>query len=138
MKFRFRLFPITIFAAALLLSVRVGEMWQQISIEVGGQSAAEASPTGTKAAAGMETKPADRKAPKAKESAKGGANKPSMNAENSAENFDPDSLSDSELTVLQELASRREELDQRERNIEMRSGLLKAAEKRVEEKIAST
>ena len=39
------------------------------------------------------------------------------------------------IKVLQELSNRRVQLDQRERNIDMRTGLLKAAEKRIEEKL---
>jgi flagellar motility protein MotE (MotC chaperone) len=49
---------------------------------------------------------------------------------------DPDDMSRGDLKILQELAQRRRELDQRERDLAMRDGLLKAAEKRVEEKIA--
>lgn len=49
---------------------------------------------------------------------------------------DPDDMSRGDLKILQELAQRRRELDQREQDLAMRDGLLKAAEKRVEEKIA--
>ncbi|MGE5145873.1 MAG: MotE family protein [Candidatus Eiseniibacteriota bacterium] len=49
---------------------------------------------------------------------------------------DPDDMSRGDLRILQELAQRRRELDQREQDLAMRDGLLKAAEKRVDEKIA--
>jgi flagellar motility protein MotE (MotC chaperone) len=48
----------------------------------------------------------------------------------------PVDLTDSEVNLLQSLAQRREELDRRVGQIELREGLLKAAEKRVDEKIA--
>ena len=49
---------------------------------------------------------------------------------------DPDDMSRGDLKILQELAQRRRELDQRDQDLAMRDGLLKAAEKRVDEKIA--
>ena len=49
---------------------------------------------------------------------------------------DPDDMSRGDLKILQELAQRRRQLDQREQDLAMRDGLLKAAEKRVDEKIA--
>lgn len=157
MKIRVRLLPLTIFVAVLMLSVRVGDVWRQVDIGVGEESAAQVTPTGTKAAAGTAApgeksdkteKMAEATKPKAgkKGATKAGGARPtpSMAAKSPAkpgqdeekEEFDPGDLSDAEVTVLRELSARREELNRRERNIEMRSGLLKAAEKRVEEKIA--
>lgn len=45
-------------------------------------------------------------------------------------------FSEEEVKVLQSLAKRREQLEQRERDIEQRDKLLKAAEKKVDEKVA--
>ncbi len=52
MKVRVRLLPLTIFAAVLMLSVRVGDVWRQVDIGIGEESAAQVTPTGTKAAVG--------------------------------------------------------------------------------------
>ncbi len=163
MRVRVRLLPLTIFAAVLMLSVRVSDVWRQVEIGVGEESAAQATPTGTKAAAGnaatgeetdkTESKAETKSTTKAgqqetgkKGSTKAGGAKPTSSVaarspakpeqNETKEEFDPGDLSDAEVTVLRELSARREELDRRERNIEIRSGLLKAAEKRVEEKIA--
>jgi flagellar motility protein MotE (MotC chaperone) len=48
---------------------------------------------------------------------------------------DPEDMSRADLKILQELAQRRREMERREQDLQMREGLLKAAEKRVEEKI---
>lgn len=49
---------------------------------------------------------------------------------------DPFQMTDEEITLLQSLSQRREELEQRAREIDEREVLLKAAEQRIEEKIA--
>lgn len=224
---RLRLIPLVIFAAALFLSVRMGDLWSRVDIVVGGTSVAETAPgkpvdltagmnaararpttEATKDEAGTaggakgqpaKTEPAktDAKADAAKTGAAGtadksGAAKPATDAaaaegaktekpaadtrtpEKPAEADtvkaadkagvdksgattveatparpilprkpakdealpDPDDMSRGDLKILQELAQRRRELDQREQELAMRDGLLKAAEKRVDEKIA--
>ncbi len=50
-------------------------------------------------------------------------------------NQDPTLLTQEEIAVLQRLADRRVELDVREKEIEQRTGLLKAAEERINDKI---
>jgi hypothetical protein len=52
MRLRLRLLPVLIFSAALLLSVRVGGLWQELTVEVGAISVAEIKP-----AAGSSAKP---------------------------------------------------------------------------------
>lgn len=49
---------------------------------------------------------------------------------------DPTLLTPAEIDILQQLAVRRDQLDAREREIEMRTGLLNAAEERINKKIA--
>ena len=51
-------------------------------------------------------------------------------------NFDPATLTKSEIDILQRLAERRDMITQREREIEAKEGLLKAAESRIEGKVA--
>ncbi|WP_319533474.1 hypothetical protein [uncultured Cohaesibacter sp.] len=48
---------------------------------------------------------------------------------------DQSSTSRSELAILERLAQRREELDERSKSLEMREALLKAAEKRLQERV---
>jgi flagellar motility protein MotE (MotC chaperone) len=244
---RLRLIPLVIFAAALFLSVRMGDLWSRVDIVVGGTSVAETAPgkpvdltagmnaararpttEATKDEAGTaggakgqpaKTEPAKTDAAKADAARTGaagtadksGAAKPATDAaaaegaktekpaadtrtpEKPAEADtvkaadkagvdksgadakpagddaktapgktagattveatparpilprkpakdealpDPDDMSRGDLKILQELAQRRRELDQREQELAMRDGLLKAAEKRVDEKIA--
>ena len=156
MKFRLRLLPITIFAAALLLSVRVGGLWDRLEIEMGSSSVAQQSSAGKGAKSTAKSKSAaNRREDKnsAKKAARTPGRKPSgksarkkaggespknlvANKDDSAmRELDPDELTAAEIKVLQELSNRRVQLDQRERNIDMRTGLLKAAEKRIEEKL---
>lgn len=152
MKIRVRLLPITIFAAALLLSVRVGGLWDRLDIEMGSSSVAQQASAGKGAKSALEPKSgADRKAGKksarktapksdrkpARKTAGGKSRKNQAAKTNETEirELDPDELTAAELKVLQELSNRRAQLDQRERNIDMRTGLLKAAEKRIEEKL---
>lgn len=134
MNIRLRLLPITIFAAALLLSVRVGGFWDRPDVELGRSSVAQQASTGDSAKS-----PAKPKSPgkPAKKAGGGGTSNDRAAGKKESEDreFDPDELTESELKVLQELSKRREQLDQRERNFDMRAGLLKAAEKRIEEKI---
>ncbi len=144
MKFRVRLLPATIFVAALLLSVRVGGFWDRLEIEMGNSSAAQQASTGGRAKSSADSKSAagtksDRKrASKPTKTAAAGKSQKNQGAktdESAEHDFDPDDLSEAEIKVLQELSKRRVQLDQRERNIDMRAGLLKAAEKRIAEKI---
>ncbi len=144
MKYRLRLLPATIFAAALLLTVRVGGFWDRLEIEMGSSSVAQQASTGDNAKSSADSNSAagaksDRnRAGKPARKATAGKSRKNQGAkaiEAAEREFDPDELTEAELKVLQELAKRRAQLDQRERNIDMRGGLLKAAEKRIEEKI---
>jgi len=65
-----------------------------------------------------------------------GKDKVTARARRDALTSDPSLYSDAEISVLQDLQARREALDKRERDVVLREGLLKAAEKRVGEKIA--
>ena len=51
-------------------------------------------------------------------------------------NFDPSTLTKSEIDILQRLAERRDLITQRERELQAKEGLLKAAESRIDGKIA--
>ena len=146
MRLRLRLLPVLIFSAVLLLTVRVGGLWDDLSVEVGGVSVAEIKP-----AAGSSAKPTGKPAAKPAEKPTGGAKKAGTGAKaktkpkskatagpmrKASRRPRPDrDVNEYDLRVLQDLVRRRKVLDKRERAIALREGLLKAAEKRVEQKI---
>jgi len=74
-------------------------------------------------------------APKEKEEKKDEAPKPEA-PETKVEADAPPPISASERAILERLQARRQELDARAREIDIRESLLKAAEKRIEEKSA--
>ncbi|MEX2617768.1 MAG: hypothetical protein WD767_16890 [Alphaproteobacteria bacterium] len=124
--FGIRLVPVTIFVATLMLTVKLGNIWSAVSddsraIEVGSVAAQEKP-----AVAEMQT--ASDETEKAQAEAVGG------DSEAPQEIQDVSKMSHSEIRLLQELAERRELLDRRERELDQRSVLLKAAEQRIVEK----
>ena len=149
MRGRLRLLPIVIFAAALVLSVRIGGLWNHLEVGVGDPSrAADAKkatgltriPTKPKALEEMK-KPASPAGPKKAAATKGDgkAAKPKPTAaakpKPKARSADDD-LSELDVKILQQLARRRRALDRREKQIVLREGMLKAFEKRVDQKLA--
>ena len=126
---RFRLLPVVIFFCVLMLSVRVGVVWRNIMIPVSSQ---EREPALTVTAV-----QAQAPAPKAEKK-----EEPSQTTKTESDplpnlkNNGGKTFSQSELEILQKLAQRREELDVRERSIEQKAGVLKAAEAQMDVKIA--
>jgi flagellar motility protein MotE (MotC chaperone) len=110
---RIRALPLTIFVLCAMLSVKLGSVWQGIELALIGQSFAETSPAATSA------KSDD---PAAGTPSSLGASAPALTEE--------------EISVLQKLSARREALDARERELELRQNLLAATEKRVDAKLA--
>ena len=136
MRFRIRLVPSLIFGAALLLSVRVGGLWDDLTLQVGGVSIAETSKKGTAAKAGKTKKPSAKTVPKGA-AKKGDGKNAGKSAEPKVSRRPPPEgdLNEYDLRVLQDLARRRRALDKRERAIALREGMMKAVESRVEQKI---
>lgn len=143
---RLRPLPIAIFFAALFLTVRLGGLWHDIHIGVGEKTEAQAAP-GPNAAPTPATAPASTAAPAtAPTAAAANPNPPAADSTAKAQPAKtaataqsatlPVDFTDSEIGLLQSLAQRRDKLDARARELDMREGLLKAAEKRVDEKIA--
>lgn len=175
-----RLLPLVMFVAALLLSVKIGDVWNgyqhrktaslQVS-EIQAQTApAQQQPQAqgqaqraqqqqqapapaaqpTTPVQGQQTAPsrpitqsgqpapaAQPAAPAAAQPAPAQANaqppQPTVKADGKP--LDPIMFSQSEIEILQNLASRRKEIDQREEAVLKREVLFQAAEKRLEEKI---
>lgn len=119
-----RVLPLTIAAAAALLTVQAGSIWQNVSIGFGTPARAEQT-------SDTATAPADAgdKSDDARTKAHGGT---------AADDEPRDLLSNytpEEIEVLYELARRRESLDRREAELESRIALVDAAEKRMEARV---
>jgi flagellar motility protein MotE (MotC chaperone) len=119
---KLRLLTVTAFAAGLVLTVRLGDIWQGLEIDVGGRSAAEAMSEDPAPA------PKESQTEAAPESPRPEADRHAIPEE--------DMFTEAEIETLEDLAARREELDRRERELETRDALLQAAEKRIDEKVA--
>lgn len=137
-----RLIPVLIFAAVLLLGVRVGALWEGLtaaetgvgvarslakSAETEKEKAAAPAPAADAATAGREA------ASSAAADGKGG--QPAVGPR--AIQTDPVMFTQSEVKLLQDLASRRAALDAREKALEDRAAVLKAVEERIDVKMAA-
>jgi len=189
---RIRFLPLTIFAATLMLTVKIGDIWEgfdglmkgtiqvadalaQAGAQPGAKPAAKpaaapgagaakpaakpaATPAAAKPGAPAAAKPGAKDAAKpgakdaAKDAAKPGAKEAAKDAakpgaEAAAEaataqpapsklvTEDPTLLTQAEIDLLQHLAERRRVLESREQELQIRTGLLTAAEARIDKKI---
>ncbi|MGM0560690.1 MAG: MotE family protein [Pseudomonadota bacterium] len=139
---RLRLLPLVIFLASLTLGFRVVDVWQGVEVAAqeeqpaqAGQKEAAADETGEAQAETEGEGAADDLLADAADVDITGEEQASGAAKDLTE-VDPFSMTETEIELLQSLAGRRQELDQREKILEEKEVLLKAAETRVEEKIA--
>lgn len=115
-RYRPRLLPLLVGAAGLLLCTKLMDLW--LAIDLGaGPAKAETSAAVPPAQAGGTPSGAD-----------GAGKQPPQR--------DPTLYSSQEIELLQSLAKRRSELDQRSGEIDQREALLQAAEQRINQKIA--
>ena len=129
---RIRFLPITIFAATLMLTVKIGDIWQGFDGILNGTvsiAAAKAQQKAVKKPAAAPQQPDQAKEVPAVDA-------PESPGESSLIRDDPTLLTQAEIDLLQQLAERRETLEAREKEMEMRSGLLQAAESRIDKKVA--
>lgn len=148
---RVRILPVTILAVALLLGLKIGSLWQGraelfvtgAGAQQGAQQAATGQPTQLTpqqsqqppqqlAQAPASQPPAAASAPAAP-GARSAA--PSASVQSLADR-DPMTFSKAEIELLANLAQRREQLEQRSREIDLRESLLAAAEKRIDDRLA--
>ena len=154
-----RFLPLTIFFAALLLTIKINDIWDGVdafghgSIQFARAQAqtketsadkvgekkldsSEKKPEGESANKKPTDKPAEEKSEdKAVEKA---ASVPDSGTEDEVSRLvtdDPTLLSPVEIELLQQLAVRRDNLDAREDELQAREGLLNAAEERIDKKI---
>ncbi len=131
---KIRFLPVTIFAASLMLTVKLGNIWE-------GVDTIATSDTITVARAQAQQQPADQGAEAVADSDDGeadgdeDADAVAEDEEDEGDIEDPTLLTQEEIDLLQQLADRREQLDGRERELEERAALLSAAETRISEKI---
>jgi len=129
---RVRLLPVTLIVLVMVLGFRVNNLFEedwngvlQVSQAI---AAAEAeSPT---EAASTDEKPEDAEAGIAEKSSDEEVKTPGSLA-----GRDPSTFSPSEIALLENLAQRREEIEQRSNALDVREGLLTATENRIDEKI---
>ena len=141
---RIRFLPATIFAAALMLTMKVGTIWEGVgglldgTLSVAGAQAQQQKSSGPPA-----DKPAAAQSGPAQAQQKDGGeaastdNPTAPGAATAARlaRDDPTLLTQAEIDLLQQLAERRENLDSREQELDIQSGLLKAAETRIDKKV---
>ncbi|MEQ9640485.1 MAG: hypothetical protein RIM84_10735 [Alphaproteobacteria bacterium] len=123
---RVRILPVLIFAAVLLFGVKVESLWRGSTVVA--PAAAQAEKPADAAKADDEAKPAAAGGDKVAEAKTETAAAPPPRR--------PGNFSAAELDVLQRLSARREQLDARAGELDVRESLLKAAEKRLDGKVA--
>lgn len=137
---RVRFLPITIFAATLMLSVKIGSIWdgfaalEETGIAVAG---AEAQSPEAVPAELPEPTPEPTPEPQVTEAVESIEAPPAPERTTPAQMpmEDPTLLTQTEIDLLQQLAERREVLDARAKEMEMREAMLQAAESRIDKKI---
>jgi flagellar motility protein MotE (MotC chaperone) len=131
--FRPRLLPAVVLAATMLLGFKTADLL----IEGGGMVAPEAR---AQAAPPQQANLPQKTSPKpehpASPSLSPPKSPPAAKLSPDAAAVDPQSLSPSEIGVLQQLSQRRAALDQRASELDQREIVLQAAEKRMDEKLA--
>ena len=123
---RIGLLPAVLAVTALVLPLRLATLWQDLAAlpsvpmiaEAAAGEPAAAAPTPAAAGAAPGTPPPGREPAAAQTAAAA-----------------PVALTQTEIDLLQKLAERREALDARERELDLREGLLRAAEQQLEAKV---
>ncbi|MEQ8664747.1 MAG: hypothetical protein RIC16_03400 [Rhodospirillales bacterium] len=149
---RIRFLPVTIFAATLMLTIKVSDIWEGVeglaesTLEISQASAQIADQQEPQSLTpSFEEQPAADGTVPVEETP--GLIDPldvdpfafsSSNIAEEAERIaseDPTLMSEQEIVLLQQLSDRRAEIEKRERDIDQRMGLLAAAEARIDNKI---
>jgi flagellar motility protein MotE (MotC chaperone) len=135
-----RVLPLTLAAVIVMLFVKVGDVWHGFaalteSIQVTTAQAQAQAPAAADAAA---TKPDAAAAGAGGPGAKPGEAQLASTAPLPTAKLpsDPTRFTQSDIDLLQALRERSLKLDERERELDQRNAVLKAAEKRLEEKVA--
>ncbi len=127
---RFRLFPIVIVTAFTVLGFKAVDLARNEAISIASINVAQAQEKPDDKKVGEETASKEIK----KDSKKAGKDK--EKGEEAPIEQAVTNLSQSEIALLEALSKRRKELDAREAKLNLRFNLLKAAEKRIDDKIS--
>lgn len=143
---RVRLLPVLAGVMALVLTIRVGDVYQHITLGVGSETQAQTTPAAN--ATSTAAPAANAASTGAPANATGTQNAaPTAPAGNAAATepaatsqakppADPLEYTDEEVEVLQQLAKRREEIELKSRQLDEREAMVAAAEQRMEQKMA--
>ncbi len=141
---RLRLLPVLIFAAVLLLSVKVSDIWTRLNVASDTVAVEETRAQQQAPEPGGDQGGGDQGGGNQDNQDGGGGGNgggPGLVSETGPETprpgkADPTLFTQSEIDLLQKLAARRKELEKRENELKMRKELLSAAEKRIDKKVA--
>src|SRR3546814_226569 len=117
---RFRILPVTIFVATLMMTVKVGNIWHGIATIAGSVEVPEADAQQTPAQQDSGMLPQPVSLPDEPGAPLPDGVKPLASIDAAPVVDDPSSFSQSEIRLLQELAERRKLLENRERQIQQR------------------
>jgi len=141
---KFRLLPITMFVAALLFSIKIGNVWTGASgtgqtVQIADSRAQDAEDDAEAGDGAAEASEADAADDESTEEAEAGGEEEEIDfdalaAETPLIDAAPE-LTQAEIDVLQTLRERREALEAREAEIDLRESMLKAAEVNLESRI---
>ena len=126
-----RILPVTVIAMLLVFGLKLGAFWNDTQGLIFGLDVAE-----VQAQSKEDPKETNAEATATDAEEKSAEATSSDESDEANEPFDAASLSESEIEVLQKLTERREQLDSRSAELDMRDNLLKATEKRIDGKIA--
>lgn len=137
---RLRLLPLTIFGTMMLFGVKLAEVWDGARfVMIGGPppALAQQGPTPQASPQTPVQQGAQAPHPAPSGSAQGGEPAPAAApATRAISDADTRNFSRAEVEILQELSKRRDALDVRARELDLREQVLGAAEKRIDERIA--
>tara|TARA_B100000315_G_scaffold257658_1_gene307170 strand:- start:2027 stop:2746 length:720 start_codon:yes stop_codon:yes gene_type:complete len=139
---KIRIVPMTIFAAALMLSFKVSDIMNGIEVSLDALSVAKVqaqqppdAPPPPPADLSTNNAPPPEDGPPPDDGPPPADDTAQQEPEGDDPQDDPTLFTQTEIDLLQQLADRREKIEARAEEIELRAGLLSAAEKRIDKKI---
>jgi flagellar motility protein MotE (MotC chaperone) len=146
---KIRFLPVTIFTAVLMLTVKIGNIWEGVEVMVNGtisvsdavaQEAPRSAPASPTTEATSAAAPASVKLEEGAEPLSSGTGSPDgkISGDTSQAGLlskDPTLATQAEIDLLQKLAQRREKIDARGKELDSRAALMEAAENQIDKKI---
>lgn len=132
---KIRVLPITIFAAALMLSVKISDIVDGFSGPPDGLPIAQANAQEPAKEAAPQKQPPKPEPPAKEREAKAKAEQDQQASTPRSALDDPTLFTQSEIDLLQQLAARREFLEERGQELDRREAMMAAAERSINKKI---